>query len=191
MENEQYLFHGISFFVGTEIISKDLPLDLSLIRKWAVDSGFIYDAEFQLMGNERVTEVSKVFTPEDKLLIAISFSKQNDKVDYFEFPYVPVPTLIKKNQEVEILYWRMMPVMEDQNSYKDVRFGFNISNSSEEYCSMSSAKNIVPKFLDLMNELNNKGITHDFPDGSKEITVDDPVQASFIREGRTFNVNFL
>jgi len=120
MNNKQYLFHGISFFTGTEILPQDMPLDLTTIRKWAFDSGYVYDSEFQLMGEERVKDISQVFTSDDKLLIAISFSEQNEKVDYFEFPYIPVQSLIKKKLRTDILYWRISPYQENLTKFNDV-----------------------------------------------------------------------
>ena len=189
MKNEQYLFHGIFFFIGTEIIPRDMQLDLTIIRKWAFNSGYVYDPEFQIMGEERVKDISQVFTPDDKLLIAISFSDQHEKVDYFEYPYVPVQSLIKKELKTYILYWRIPPYQE--NMINDVKFGFNIANSNEEYCSMVTAKKVVPKFVELVESLREKRTIHVFSDRSKEITVDDPVQATFYKDGRTFNVKFI
>jgi len=195
MDNNQYLFHGISFFIGTELLPQDILLDLTTIRKWAFNSGYISDSEFQLMGEERVKEVSRVFKPEDKLLIALTFNDQHEKVDYFEFPYVPVQTLIKKNLTIDVLYWRISPYQESSiqisTRFKDVRFGFNIPDSNEEYCSISTAKKVVPKFLELMESVGDKGIKQEFSDGSKEITVDDTIQTTFHKEGRTFDVNFV
>jgi len=56
---------------------------------------------------------------------------------------------------------------------------------------MSTAKKVVPKFVELMESFRDKGTIYEFSDGSKEITVDNPVQATFYRDGRTFDVKFI
>jgi len=58
---------------GSEHLPEDLPLDLDEIRRWAIESGLIFE-EGQLLTGERVEKLKAVFTKEE-VRVAISLGE--------------------------------------------------------------------------------------------------------------------
>ena len=73
--------------------------------------------------------------------------------------------------------------------YGETRFGFVLPGCSEEICSLSTAKLVVEKFQSLILDLSNDFKIDEFDDGSREITVNGDVLATFAKEGRYFDIN--
>ena len=192
MSKGEIQFFGIVFFTGMEQLPGDSVLSLGEIRKWALDQGFITDPEFQLLLDDRINALSSYFDPEDQLQIALAVHPSGAESFYFEYPYLPVKSLIRRAEEVELYYWRMIPTRWDSNgniiSYGETKFGFVLPGCSEEICSLSKAKLVVEKLQSLILDLSNEYRIEEFPDGSREITVDGAVLARFVKEGRYFNI---
>jgi len=193
MVKDEIQFSGIVFFTGMEQLPDDTVLSLVEIRKWALEQGFVTDPEFQLLLSERINALSGYFDPEDKLQIALAIHSIGSETSYFEYPYLPVKSLIRRAEEVEIYYWRMIPTRWDINRniifYGETRFGFVLPGCSEEICSLSTAKLVVEKFQSLILDLSNDFKIDEFDDGSREITVNGDVLATFAKEGRYFDIN--
>ena len=194
MSKNKIQFSGVVFFSGMEILPGDLVLSISEIRKWAYEQGFISDPEFQLMFNDRISSLSDFFVPEDGLQLALAIHTGVDDPFYFEYPYLPVKSLIDRDIEVEIYYWRMIPTRWDTNReviyYGEVKFGFQMPGCNEEICSISTAKHVVEKFQSLILNQLKYGEIRSFNDGSKEAVVDGELLARFYKEGRFYNVTF-
>ncbi len=187
------LFRGLSFW-GGEYLPGDIIPTLENIRKWAIDQGMIWEAESQFIGDERYKDLSKYFDVEDKMLLLISLYRDSSKrLCYLEYPYLPVRTLIKKDKEVEIIYWQIRPNRWDAEgnvlSYGEVRFGYLLPDIlGEEFCAISTAKLIVKKFLDLSEKLAPHYGKKEMQNGAYEIEVNGDVKAHFVRKGRIFDV---
>ena len=102
--------NGVSFsgmvFWGSEFLPKDILLDMNAIRQWAVKSGMVSDPELQLVTDEKIGELGKMFNGDDALLVLIHLYKdEKGKLCYFEYPFVPVKTLIKKKLDIKLAYW--------------------------------------------------------------------------------------
>ncbi len=192
MPKGEPLFYGIVFFSGMEQLPGDIALSLVEIRKWALNQGYITDPEFQLLLDDRVNALSSHFDPEDQLQIALAIHPGRGDPFYFEYPYLPVKSLIRRAVEVELYYWRMIPTRWDSNGriiyYGETKFGFLVPGCNAEICSLSTAKRVVDKFQTLISDLSNEYPIEEFPDGSREITVDGAVLARFLKDGRHFNI---
>jgi len=186
---------------GSEHLPEDLPLDLNEIRRWAIESGLVFD-EGQLLTGERVEKLKTVFT-EEELRVAIIIERNKEGLMYLEQPYVPLSALVKRGVLVELVWWRLMPKSWDSSGvreYGTVRFGFWLPREvggeafAEEFVSESAAKNVVEKFAALTKSLVNE-LPPDFvkrlSDGSIDVTVDGAVRARFFKAGRRFDVEFL
>jgi hypothetical protein len=185
-------FSGIVLFTGMDQFPDDVVLSLGEIRKWALSQGLIADPDFQLLLDERIDTLSGHFGLEDQLQIALAIHPGGGEPFYLEYPYLPVKTLIRRGEEVELYYWRMIPTRWDSNGnilhFGETRFGFLLSGCTEEICSLSTAKLIVEKLHSLLSDLSDEYQVEVFPDGSREITVDGAVLARFVKEGRFFDI---
>jgi len=185
-------FRGIVIFEGAEHLPHDIVLSLDKIRGWATNSGFISVPEFQLLLRDRVAEVVKVATP-DELSVAIAIStNHNGELEYFEYPFLPVRSLIKSGIAIPIVYWKVIPWQWDPTgnatAFGEIKFGFWLAGCSDEFCSMSTAARIVPKFVAEMDKLASEYPVKVTPQGSRDITVDGAVLATFLKQGRLFDV---
>lgn len=185
-------FRGIVFFEGAEHLPDDVVLSLDEIRKWAMNSGFVSDPEFQLLLGDRVADVAKVATPGDELSVAIAITNRNSEPEYFEYPFLSVRSLIKRGIGIPLVYWKVIPTLSDASGnapvFGEVRFGFWLTGCHDEFCSVSMASRVVPKFVVEMEKLASEFPVKVESQGAREITVDGAVLATFIKEGRSFDV---
>ncbi len=183
---------GIVAFEGAEHLPRDIVLSLDKIRDWAMNSGFVSDPKFQLLTGDRVAEVVKVATPGDELSVAIAISNHNGELEYFEYPFLSVRSLIKRGTGIPIVYWKVIPTQWDPSGnptvFGEVKFGFWLTGCSDEFCSMSTAARIVPKFVAEMDKLASEFPVKVASQGSRDITVDGAVLATFLKQGRLFDV---
>lgn len=193
--NKKLLFSGLSFW-GSEFLPKDIIPTFGNIRNWAFKRNLIYEPEFQLITSGRIEELRKHFVYEDNLSILIHLNKDSSgELEYLEYPYLPVKTLIKKAIEIEIVYWQMIPTAwvadGTVKKYGEVRFGFWYpSNVSEEFQSISSARLIVKKFRELFNNLSGVYLKNKLNNGILDVAVDGDVKAKFFKTGRLYDVEF-
>ncbi|MBA7611101.1 hypothetical protein ES703_18317 [subsurface metagenome] len=198
--NRQPLFSEL-VFLGLEVLPKDLIPNWGNIRGWAFKNNLIWEPELQLITSERIEELRKHFVYEDRLSIIIHLYKDSSgKLEYLEYPYLPIKTLIKRAIEVEIVYWQMIPIQmipttwninSSIKNFGEVRFGFWYPDiSSEEFQSRSNAKLVVKKFEDLFYQLSENYIKKKLSNGVLDIEVDGDVKAKFFKTGRLYDVEF-
>lgn len=193
--NKHPFFSGLVFW-GSEFLPKDIIPTWGNVRGWAFKHNLIWEPESQLMTLERIEELRKHFVYEDRLSILIHLYKDSSgKLEYLEYPYLPIKTLIKKAIEVEIVYWKMIPTLWNANGkikkYGEVRFGFWYPDiRSEEFQSISNAKLVVEKFEDLFYQLSENYIKKKLSNGILDIEVDGDVKAKFFKTGRLYDVKF-
>lgn len=191
--NKHPLFLGLVLW-GSEFLPKDIIPTWGNIRGWAFKHKLIWEPELQLITSERIEELMKHFVYEDRLSIIIHLYKDSSgKLDYLEYPYLPIKTLIKKEKEVEIVYWKMIPTVWNANEkikkYGEVRFGFWYPNiTSEEFQSISNAKLIIKKFEKLFYQLSDIYEKKILKDGILDAEVDGDLKAKFFKTGRLYNV---
>jgi hypothetical protein len=191
--NKHPFFLGLILW-GSEFLPKDIIPTWGNVRGWAFKHKLIWDPEAQLMTSERIEELRKHFVYEDRLSILIHLYKDSSgKLEYLEYPYLPVKSLIKKAKEVEIVYWQMVPPAWIADGtikeYGEVRFGFWYPDiSSEEFQSRSNAKLIVKKFRELFNKLPGVYIRNKLNNGILDVAVDGDVKAKFFKTGRLYDV---
>ena len=192
-------FHG-TVFEGYQYFPEDaLVGDIGTMRKWALKEGAITEPELQLITQDTITELEKVFDKDDELLILVNLNKDdNGKLVYFEYPFVPVKTLIKKGLKIKLVYLTNTTVPAQPVNIPasplalEVKFGFWIDGSKLEYASATSGKLTIQKFDDLFKQLESEYPAKDVSDRvgtiKKEIEVDGSVSAVFSKSGRTFDV---
>jgi len=185
------LFSGLVFW-GGEFLPGDIIPSLDSIRKWAFEQNLIWD-EGQLITPERIEALQKHFAYEDELSILIHLYKNSSgNLCYLEYPYLPVKSLIKKEKEVQIVYWQMWPSAWKADGsvidYGEVRFGFWYPGNSGEFCSTSNAKLVVKKFRDLFHQLADIYGGKILSAGVLDMEVDGDVKAKFYKSGRLFDV---
>ncbi len=185
-------FRSIVFFEGEEHLPGDIVLSLSEIRDWAVRSGFVWDPDSQLLGQDHLADVAKVVTLEDQLGVAIAISNRNGELEYFEYPFLSVRSLIKRGTSIPIVYWRIIPTQWSPNGrvtvFGEVKFGFWLSGCGDEFCSVAMAAQVVPKFVAEMEKLASEFPVKDKSKGSREITVEGAVLATFLKQRSSFDV---
>lgn len=193
--NSKILFSGFVFW-GSEFLPKDITLSLENIRNWAIESKLIDDSEFQFITSERAYNLRKHFSYEDELQILISIYKEGpENLNYLEYPFIPIKTLIKKSKEISIVYWQMIPTIWNPdgsiNDYGEVHLDFWYPDIvEEEFCSLSNAKLVVRKFYDLYHKLPSKYIKKTTNNNILDITIDGEIKAIFSKTGRLFDVEF-
>ncbi len=174
---------------------RDVPLDLDNLRQWALENGLIFDSDVQLLDPGRIQNLGEYFSSDDRLLVAISICERQGEPFYVENPHLPVRSLIRRAEEIAIIYWRMVPTEWNPSGevlrFGEVRFAFQIPGCAEELCSVSAAKRVTAKFDALLEQLTVAYEIKSFKDGSKQITVDGAVRGKFFKEGRLFDVSFL
>lgn len=188
--DHSFAFGGLVFW-GSEHLPDDVPLGIDLLRQWALDEGIIVD-DGQFIANEEVDELSQVFSPEDKLMVLLHlFRDRSGNLNYFEYPFIPVQSLIRKGFELYLLYWRVFD--------SKVEFGFMLNECPTiEFASESYGMDIVPRFKDAIVKLKNEScdVTQLY-DGDtvigEEIDVSDigssrEAKAVFTKLGRRFSV---
>jgi hypothetical protein len=194
MQMSDPLFHGVLFLSGMEILPLDISTDLSKIRLWAQDQGYV-DEPYQFLICNRVDNISKVVSQQDDLLIALVIHRGYGEPIYFEYPYIPVHSLIAHGYDIELLYWRLIPSSSgegiDISPYGEVNFGFMIPGCQEEFCSSSESAPIVEKFRSRLSALTDRYQVETFPDGSREIVIDGDVTAFFLKTGQHDDITFL
>ena len=139
---------------------QDPQKDLDTIRAWALREEMI-SQEDQLITEETVEDVSRTFSSDDELSIAVHVTLATNtpgEYIYLEYPFMPMNTLARKGLEVEIVYWAMEPdprrsvVHSDHNG---VRFGFWVNNNGGSgFVSVSSGKIVAQKFEELARRLS-------------------------------------
>lgn len=142
---------------GMDLVPNDLPLSLELVREWAYQKGLIWD-EGQLMTKERVEDILPHFSEADQVFILSSVYRDADgKLAYLEYPFLPARTLVKKEAEVRIQWWRMQATATDAqgnaSAFGDLHFTFSWPGSLEEFASSSTATIVCEKFLSKFEEL--------------------------------------
>lgn len=193
--NKHPLFLGLVLW-GSEFLPKDIIPTWGNIRGWAFKNNLIWEPESQLITSERIEELRKHFVYGDNLSVLIHLYKDSSgKLEYLEYPYLPIKTLIKRAIEVEIVYLQMIPTTWNINSsiknFGEVRFGFWYPDiSSEEFQSRSNAKLVVEKFEDLFYQLSENYIKKKLSNGILDIEVDGDVKAKFFKTGRLYDVKF-
>ena len=195
MENPYKLFSGLVFW-GSEFLPRDIVPSLDETRRWAFKEGLVWEPEAQLITPERAEDVGKLFGVEDRLFVLVQIYR-NDKgeLNYLEYVYVSVATLIKKGIEISLVWWRMIDRIWDsaktREKYGGVRFGFWLPESSEEFCSESLGKLVVEKFEELSGKIDpNCYEVKKLSEGILNIEVDGDVKARFFKRGRSFDVEF-
>jgi hypothetical protein len=192
MATDEVKFYGLVLFAGMDQLPDDIILSLGEIRKWAFNEGLVTDPEFQFLVDDRVVALSGHFEPEDKLHIALAIHPGGGEPFYFEYPYLPVRSLIRRGDQIQLQYWQMRPTRWDRDGnilqYEEARFGFIVPGCTEEICSISTAKRIVEKLGSFLEELSDQYQIERFSDGSKEITVDGGISATFFKEGRYYDI---
>jgi hypothetical protein len=187
-------FHGWELIAGADLIPGDMPISLGSLRQWAADNDAIFDVEAQLLGDERQAELAKVFSSDDALRIAITISqKPGASPLYLERALVPVKTLARLGEQVQVVDWRIERNpwhREGQATQPNmVRFGFWYPGISDELCSVSTARGVVQEFENLLEGLANSYDVLDLERGGREINVDGAVTAEFFKEGRSYGVH--
>ena len=131
--------------------------DLGKVRDWAIQQGLVTDLD-QLITEEVVEEVSKLFTLEDRLCVGIEIRDL-----YLEYPVVPMQALITKRPSADIVYWAMARnarrpwAFSQEKGYRPgVRFGFWLPGTSVEFVSVSDALLVGRKFQELTDNLSNQ-----------------------------------
>jgi hypothetical protein len=194
MNSDEFRFSGFVMYEGVDYLPKDLPIDVGPIRKWAYDNGLIYDYRIQFLAEYRANKLSEVFTLNDEPMLTISISEDEGELNYFEYLYLPVKTLIKKNQKIRIAFWKLMPSMWDVErnvtGFGEVRIGFWYPGTHEEIWTISNAIKVIGKFNQLVGEMpeNYEKIT--LSDGTIEVGVVGNLEAKFYKEGKYFDVEF-
>jgi len=186
------LFSGLVFW-GLESFPRDLIISLDSIRKWAIEQKLIWDLEAQLLGSERIEQLSKHFVPGDKLSILIHLYKEpSGNIGYAEYPYLPIRSLIRRGETVEIVYWEMRPSVWDSDgnvkAYGEVRFGFWYPNVGDEFCSASNAKLIAERFHKFYHDPSTHYERKTLDNGVLSVEVDGDVKGRFFKSGRFFDV---
>jgi hypothetical protein len=173
------LFRGLAFFDGATHLPEPIPSRLGSIRDWAERSGLIFDPD-QVLTQERVADISRVCSSEDNLLVAIAISGEPGSLNYFEYPFLPVRSLIRRGEPVDLAFWKITAT--------DVKFGFRIAGSAERFLSESTGVHVVPKFAAALKNLGTTYPVETFADGSKHIAVAEGVRATFSKDARMFEV---
>lgn len=185
-------FRGIVFFEGREHFPGDVVMSVEKIREWAVSSGLIWDPEAQLLTKGRIANIFDAAMPGDELMVALAISTRHGKPEYYEYPFLSVRSLIKRGTAVPLVYWRVIPTQRNQSgtptAYGEVRFGFLLAGCSDEFCSISTAARIVPKFISEMDKLAPEFDLRETSDGERDLTVDGAILATFSKQGRLFDV---
>ena len=187
------LFSGLMIW-GSEYLPDNIFFEINAIRKWAFEKKMLSESEGQFIGKQRLSELHNHFTPKDGLYLLIHlYQNENGDLCYLEYPYFPVKLLIKREKQVDIVYWKVKPTIWDSSgnpiNYTEIYFGFWYPGiDAEEFTSMSTSKSIVAKFHDLYKELSTDYETKTLKDGTLDITVDGAIKAKFLRIGRAFDV---
>lgn len=134
----------------------------------------------QILTKERIVTVSGVCTLQDELLIAIALAGEPGSLNYIEYPYLPVRSLVRRGERVDLVFWKITAT--------DVKFGFRLTGCTEKFLSESTAVHVVPKFAKALDRLTNTYPVKILSDGSKDITVQGGVGAMFFKNGRSFDV---
>jgi len=191
--SEYALFSGLVFW-GADFLPKDIAPSLGNIREWAFKEELIWDAESQLVASERIGVLTEHFTHEDELAILIHLYEDSPgNLNYLEYPCLPVKSLIGRAEEIEVVYWRMIPTTWDSDGnvkgYGEIHFGFWYPGiGGDEFCSISNAKLVVKKFHDLFHQLPGTYKKNILSNGVLDIEVDGDVKAKFFKSGRLFDV---
>jgi len=193
LDNEYALFSGLVFW-GSEFLPKDIIPSLGNIREWVFRQELIWDTESQLVASERIGVLTEQFTCEDELAILIHLYEDSPgNLNYLEYPYLSVKSLIRRAEEIEVVYWRMISTTWDSDGsatgYGEVHFGFRYPGiDGDEFCSVSNAKLVVKKFHDLFRQLPGTYEKNALSTGVLDIEVDGDVKAKFFKSGRLFDV---
>lgn len=162
---------------------KDIIPDPEGIREWAFRAGLVSEPDSQLVTQETMEELSRIFGPHDRLSILVHLYREpSGALGYLEFPYVPTPTLVRKGLEVDLVYWLMR--------FEEVRFGFWIQGSTLEFASASWSRTVVQKFSELLRQLSKSYPAKTTEEGGETIDVDGDVRAKFLRVGKAYDVEF-
>ena len=185
------LFSGLVFW-GSELLPPNIVPSLNHLREWAFQNGFANDPDADFVGLERLAELKKHFVADDMLMILVHLTNEFGKMQYLEFPYIPVATLIKKQVWVDIVYWMLRPTSwtEDgaASQFGEVRLGFWYPGvEGDEFATRSNAKLICQRFGALTTGVDAK-LKTTLSDVSVDVEADGEVKARFSKVGRLFDV---
>lgn len=93
---------------GSSLFPGDLLMDLEHIRKWAIEANLISDAESQFISGETIIQLRGKFDAQDRLEVLVNtYENQFRPLNYLESPFVPTAALIKRQQEIKLVYWEL------------------------------------------------------------------------------------
>ncbi len=189
------IFSRMAFW-GSEYLPKNLGYSINDIREWACKNKMIWEFEAQFITDERLYELYNYFKPEDELFVLINvYQDEKGKLNYMEYPYIQVKTLIKQQVQIEVVYWQLGPKITNtgiRREFDELRFGFWYPGfTGHEIASASFGKVVFKKFFDLFDSLQNEYDTKVLPNGFTEIVVDGAIEAKFFKTGRLHDVDLL
>lgn len=184
-------FHGFVFLTGYELLPGVVILDPNSLRQWALREGLVTNPDIQLLVPQKLQELSKCFSSDDGLQIALAIYEGDGGLTYFEYPSLPVRTLIRLGKSVRVSSWWLGSKLRDKNNnvVQQVGIRFMYPGCNLEMCTLSTSKRIGEKLGRLLDQLSDAHPIKTLKNGYKEIAVNGVVQAEFIKDGRSFDVN--
>jgi hypothetical protein len=184
---------------GSSLLPGDLLMDLEDIRKWAVEANLIWEPESQFLGEEVVSQLRTKFDATDRLeVLAHTYENETRPLNYLESPFVPTGTLIKRQQEVKLVYWELKGITSAElvsaGLLSCVRYGFLVDGIKIELAAEVTARLVKAKFVQLLTGLQGsfdmRVVTEKGAPIAVEITPQKSVRARFFKSGRLHDVQF-
>ena len=190
---------GVVYWGGGHLPRDSFP-GLPYLRRWAVDSQLISDPDLQFVSTGDVEELRSVVGGDADFMVAVHICESPlGGLEYLEYPFIPVRSLIKANLLVRLVYWRLEGaerVDPDSDAVPGIiRFGFWLDGTHLEIASESAGIIVNRKFREAFRELRDRFETRTVQEGGTtqgiEIVPEGAVSARFFRTGRSNDVEFI
>lgn len=174
-------------------------MDLEHIRKWAVAANLISDAESQFISGETISQLRGKFDAQDRLEVLVhTYENQFRPLGYLESPFVPTAALIKRWQEIKLVYWELRGLTSVEAVSAGlpsiIHYGFWIDGIGVELASEVTARVVKEKFGQLLTGLqgsfDTRVVTEKGAPVAVEITPQKGVRARFFKTVRLYDVQF-
>ena len=178
----------MTWLFGSKHFSDKLNIDIDEIRKWAgnkriIRSNFVTEEWINVTGIRKFTNTKDIYT-----LAHLQKNRYNE-LEYREYPFITISTLIEKEYSIEAQYFtyeRSIISTSDELLWRQnsmLWFRFNLPDITTQFYTHSTSKTVCPKLFQLFAGADVLTLEDVF-----EIALKEQIALKFTKKGNAHDV---